>query len=304
MKLFITGATGFIGSWVVKELLTSLPHASLVMLVRNPLKIPCFSTNSRIEIVKGELSDFEIIANAMRGCDSCIHIALGWGDTPLTMLENDTRCTVHLLECAAKLNMKRFIYTSSTAAAGHDRLYINEDSAPLPVDLYGATKLAGEAYVRGVSAQLKVSAHIIRPGYTFGNPAYPGATPQVDQRFQNIVRAALNSDPISLVQQDGTQFIAAGELAKLYTACLSLDAPCQTFYGLGNRFVTWEKIARMIIEKTKSGSKLVVTDKGWRRGHESFDVNRIKNQFNIACNPFDHLDAHIDWLIENLRLQR
>ncbi|MBN2343703.1 MAG: NAD(P)-dependent oxidoreductase [Deltaproteobacteria bacterium] len=301
MNIFITGGTGFIGSWVVKELLQFHPDADLVLLARNPNKIPEFQTHSRIQIVHAELSDFSRIKEAMSGCDTCIHIALGWGETPLTMLENDTRCTVHLLECAANLKMKRFIYTSSTAAGGHDRSYIAETSDPLPADLYGATKLASEAYVRGVSSQLGLPAHIIRPGYTFGNPSFPGATPQVDQRFHNIVRAALKNDPIQLTKEDGTQFISAAALAKLYTGCMNLNDSCQTFYGLGTRFVTWEKIAEMAVYKTGSSSRIVLDDKGWAKGTANFDVKKINRYFGISTDPLDEIDTHLDWLIETLR---
>jgi UDP-glucose 4-epimerase len=39
---------------------------------------------------------------ALKGCDAVIHIALGWGNTPVEMLENDTRATAHLADAAEK----------------------------------------------------------------------------------------------------------------------------------------------------------------------------------------------------------
>lgn len=301
MRIFMTGGTGFIGSWVVRELLKQFPKSSLVLLARNPKKIPEFQNHKRITIVPGELQDFGLIETVMADCNACVHVALGWGETPLTMLHNDTRCTVHLLECAAKQKMKRFIYTSSTAAGGHDQPYINEDVAPLPNDLYGATKLASEAYVRGVSAQLGLSAHIIRPGYTFGNPSFTGATAQVDQRFHKIVETAANNTTVQLVKEDGTQFIVAKELAKLYTGCLTLEEPCQTFYGLGTEFITWEHIAHMVIAKTKSTSKIELKDNGYQKTDGNFDVKKIENYFGVRCNAMDFLNEHLDWLIQTLK---
>ena len=301
MKIFMTGGTGFIGSWVVRELRHTYPDAHLVLLARNPDKIPGYHQDAQISVVPGQLSDFNVIRSAMDGCQYCIHIALGWGETPLDMLHNDTRCTVHLLETAANLNMKKFIYTSSSAAGGHSRPYICETTDPQPVDLYGATKLASEAYVRGVSHQLGLPAHIIRPGYTFGNPATDGATPQVDQRFHDIVRAALCNEPMLLTKEDGTQFIAAETLAKIFTGCLRLDTPCETFYGLGTRFVSWSEIAHRTVAKTGSTSIIELEDRGWAQATANFDVSKIKEHFGISHDPLTALDKHIDWLIASLR---
>lgn len=299
MNIFLTGGTGFIGSWVVRELLNSSPDHRLVLLARTPDKIPAYLVNNRISMIQGTLTDFDVISTAMNNCDACIHLALGWGETPLDMLENDTRCTIHILQRAVQLKMKKFIYTSSTAAGGHDRPAISESSASHPADLYGATKLASEAYVRGVSTQFGLPAHIIRPGYTFGNPAIDGATTQVDHRIHTIVQAALKNAPIHLIKEDGTQFISAPILAKLFSGCLLLRESCQTFYGLGTRFISWEKIARMAIEKTGSRSSINIDDRNWKRGAVSFDVGKIKRYFDIASDSMPDLDTHIDWIINN-----
>ena len=185
MKIFLTGGSGFIGHWVVKELLAE--GHPLRLLVRNLAKIPSLKTMPGVEIVEGTLYDQPVMEKALQGCDACVHIALGWGETPATMLEKDTAVTAFLLEAAEKAGVKQFLYTSSTAAVGEFRPLMNESIDPRPVDLYGATKAASEAYCLGFAAKAKMRCNIIRPGYTFGNPAFPDGVTQPDQRFNQIV---------------------------------------------------------------------------------------------------------------------
>ena len=117
-----------------------------------------------------------------------IHNALGWGNTPSAMLENDTKVTVFLLEKAEQAGVKHFIYTSSTAAMGCFFDGIDESSPCRQDDLYGATKAAAENYIIGFeqyylgqgrrAGKVAMRRNIIRPGYTFSNPAFEGGASQ------------------------------------------------------------------------------------------------------------------------------
>jgi UDP-glucose 4-epimerase len=182
MKVFLTGGSGFIGSWVLKTLL-SQDH-DVTILVRNLDKVPSLHKLPNVTIVQGQLLDWDTIDKAMVGQDACVHVALGWGDTPVEMLKNDTLATVFLLEQAEKHNLRHFLYTSSTAAIGEVREFMKEDVQTRPVDLYGATKAASEAFILGYSEKAKgLHCNIIRPGYTFGNPAFADSSTQPDKRF-------------------------------------------------------------------------------------------------------------------------
>jgi UDP-glucose 4-epimerase len=74
--------------------------------------------------------------------------------------------------------------------------------------------------------------NIIRPGYTFGNPVIDGSSTQGDTRFHQIVKIALENRPITVVKNDGTQFIWAGDLAKLYIKILHSYVNRKTYFGL------------------------------------------------------------------------
>jgi len=296
MRIFLTGGTGFIGHFVAKEFL-ELGH-SLRILARNPNKIPSLAAHKNVEMLGADLLNAEAIKKGLEGCEACVHIALGWGETPLTMLANDTFATVQLLELAAKNQCKKFIYTSSTAAFGKIRGNASESMACLPQDLYGSTKAAGEAYVLGFS-KTEMKRNIIRPGYTFGHLAFPDGITQPDRRFFNITKAVNENRTVQLTKHDGTQFIHASQLAKLYAAVLQSDLNEEVFFGLGAEWISWKSIAERAIAM-RPGTKAVIEeeDKGWGKEPLLFSVEKMEKHFGLKFNGNDFIDEHIKWNLQ------
>lgn len=298
MKIFLTGATGFIGSHVAKAFLEA--GHDLVCFARNIHKIPALLEHPRVQMVAGELKDTLLFLDALQGCDACVHIALGWGDTPTEMLLADTLPSVALLEAAAQAGCKQFLYTSSTAAMGEMRNPMHTDLRCLPVDLYGATKSATECYMLGYRSTT-MRCNILRPGYTFGNPCFKGATSQPDSRFRDIVRKALRHESIELIQHDGTQFISADDLAKVYLAILQSNADRKTYLGLAPKWFSWLEIAQLAIEMSNSQSSVNLIDQGWGAEPILFDVSSLQESFQIVVDSNKQLKKHIQWLISDLQ---
>jgi len=293
MKIFLTGGTGFIGHFVAKEFLEQ--GHSLRILARNPNKIPSLAEHKNVEMIGADLLDAEAIKKGLEGCEACVHIALGWGETPLTMLANDTFATVQLLELAAKNQCKKFIYTSSTAAFGKIRSNASESMASLPQDLYGSTKAAGEAYVLGFS-KTEMKRNIIRPGYTFGHLAFPDGITQPDRRFFNITKAVKENKTVHLTKHDGTQFIHASQLAKLYAAVLKSDLNEEVFFGLGSEWISWKSIAeRAIAMHPETKAVIAEEDKGWGSEPLLFSVEKMEKHLGLKFNGNDFIDEHIKW---------
>jgi UDP-glucose 4-epimerase len=302
MRVFITGGTGFIGHYVARELLQS--GHEVVILTRHPDKIPSLANHSKVKILVGTIYDAATISKGLEGCDACIHIALGWGETPLSMLENDTRATVLILQAASKAGCKKFIYTSSTAAMGKFRSVMNENVINLPIDLYGATKAAGEAYVLGFRGT-SMKRNIIRPGYTFGNPAFgeDGVT-QPDKRFALMAQAIVNNGEIHLIKNDGTQFISAADQAKLFHRVLDSDFNEEIYLGLSTNWISWRSIAERMftlyesIAHKKSSAKIVEQDLGWSDHPMLFSVEKIASVFGLSFDAKSEMDKHIEWQLK------
>ena len=96
MDIFLTGGTGFIGSYVTLELLKH--NHKVTILARNQNKIPEFKKMKHLEIVEGDLSDTKLLEELITGKDACIHIALNYSDqkTGWKVLQDDTLPTVFM----------------------------------------------------------------------------------------------------------------------------------------------------------------------------------------------------------------
>jgi UDP-glucose 4-epimerase len=297
MRIFMTGATGFIGSHVAYRLLQA--GHDLVVIARNPDKTPSLSSHPRVRRVTGTLYDTALIGQHLEGCEACVHVALGWGDTPLTMLERDTQATVGLLEASVRSGVKHFIYTSSTAALGGFWSRMSEADPVRPSDYYGATKAASEAYVMAVGAKSSMRCNVIRPGYTFGNPVVEGAPTQPDQRFNQIVKQALAGQEIRLKKGDGTQFVWAGDLARLYQAVLDSTRSREVYFGLATPFVTWQAVAEEALRLTGSRSKVVI--EGEPGSPCLFDLSKIREHFGLEFSSAEQITLHLKYFADKYR---
>ncbi len=298
MKIFLTGGTGFIGSHVA-ILLAKKGH-EISILARNPNKVPKLHTIPNITIIDGTLSAYDIIEENLENKDACIHIALGGGNKALEWLKQDTTTSIFLFTKAAELGIKKFIYTSSTAAIGDYSKRMTSMSYPTPTDYYGATKAASESYFIATSYNSQMKCNIIRPGYTFGNPVIEGSSMQSDKRFFDIIQNAKNGKDIKLVKNDGTQFIHAGDLAKLYDCLLDSDKNRSIYFGLGINFYTWEKIAKEAIKLANSKSNLILEDLGYGDTPIGIDVSDMKRDFNLEFESWENIVEHIKYLMKVL----
>ncbi|GHU21088.1 epimerase [Spirochaetia bacterium] len=310
MKIFITGGTGNIGQYVTKAFLDA--GHSLVVYTRTPERIPQIGQQKNVSLVKGNILDHEIMEKALQGCDAVVHIALGWGNSPLEMLKNDTEVTVFLAEKAEQAGVKNFVYTSSTAVYGRWFDGMDEDAPLYPDDLYGATKAASEKYLLGFNQYYtgqgkrgqKTSMHrnIIRPGYTFSNPAFEGGASQSDVRFRDIARSVLKNEDLVLSPNDGTQFLSAAQIAQIYLKLTESSLDREIFLGLGNTFTTWEEIAKWAIELTPGTKTKISYPAGEEKGKPNLvNVNKVKRLFGLSFDATEDLKDHIRWNLERER---
>ena len=304
MKIYITGGTGFIGSYVVKTL--SGNKHDITVLARKASKVPALAKLPGVKIVNAAMGDMAALKRAIKKPDALIHVALCWGDTGPEMIKNETLASVGIIETAINAGAKKVIFTSSTAAQGGITRTVDESAKPDPSDFYGATKASTEMFMSAYSRYYKnVQLNTIRPGYTFGNPVVPGGSMENDRRFFNICLNALEGRPIEVIKHDGTQFIWAGHLAEVYVEVLASRKSNETYYGLSKNFITWEQIAKWAVEAAKPfrggkpESRIVLKDLGWGDKPSLFDVGKIKKSFGLSFNSTKLVKEHVEFLAAN-----
>ena len=295
MKLLITGASGFIGSHLVRHF--SAAGHEVTAFCRTPHKIRSLS-RANVRVVQGLLEDFPLVADLVGGQDAVIHCALGWGETGVEMLQRDTLPAVHLFERAVAARVRKIVYTSSSVAVGEYRPLMDEDTVCRPIDFYSATKSAVEGFLLAQSRSAPTECNIVRPIYTFGQPAAEGCATQPDRRFWNFARDALAGSPIRLIRNDGTQFIWVGDLVRLYEQLLRASCTRTIINAGSDSHHSWERIASRIISRLQSSSEIVLEDTGWRPNGSICSNARMKEFLPGAGDCSKHLQDHIDYVCD------
>lgn len=290
----MTGGTSFIGSHVVRRLAEE--GHEITVLARNPAKVPGLRSLPAVRFVEGTLTSAGAIAEALRGQEACIHIALGRGNSAVTMAESDTLPAIRIFQTAADLSVRHLIYTSSVAVFDTAAGQFSDAAPPRPARFYGATKAATEAYLLALAAEREVRGNVIRPGYTFGNPAVPGAPIQSMPELRQIAGRAARGEPIVVTKNAGLQFIWAGDLATVYSSVLGSAVNRKVFTSLSPDFITWEEIARWAVELCGSASRIVAEDKGLAPALTTYDVSAIEQEFGLAFDATRHLREHLAYL--------
>ncbi|MGT2961577.1 NAD-dependent epimerase/dehydratase family protein [Streptococcus sp. S784/96/1] len=167
MRVLITGATGFLGKYIIEELVSS--GYQIVAFGRNEI-VGHSLESSQVTFVKGDLTNIEDVRKAALGVDAIIHAgALSdvwglWQD----FYHSNVIGTQNVLTVCEELNIKRLVHISSPSiyAKADHQFNISEEEAPLENNLnyYIKSKLMAEQLV----AQSAVPTVVLRPRGLFG----------------------------------------------------------------------------------------------------------------------------------------
>lgn len=206
MRIMVTGGAGFIGSHLVDKL--SEKHEVKVYDNLSSGKIEFIEKHmnkKNFEFVKADLLDLETLKRETRDIDLVYHVAanpdvkLGAKDTKIHF-EQNVRTTYNLLEAMRINDIRDIIFTSTSTVYGEAKtIPTPEDYGPLiPISLYGASKLAAEAFITSYAHTFGMKAVIFR----FANIVGPRSTHGVIYDF--IMKLRRNPRELEILG-DGTQ---------------------------------------------------------------------------------------------------
>jgi len=142
MTTLITGATGFVGSAVLRKL---LDRGEKVRILKRPSSCLSNLSDLDVELCEGDLTDPESLNQAVQGITALYHIAADyrlWARDPHTIYRVNVDGTRNLLRCARDAGVRRVVYTSSVAVLGlrEDGQPANEDTPSSLDDMVGHYK--------------------------------------------------------------------------------------------------------------------------------------------------------------------
>ena len=173
MKALVTGATGFIGSRVLRRLIEK--GAKVRALVRKESNLENIE-GLPVEIVYGDLRNYSSLLNALDGCNFLFHVAADyrlWVPNPENMYRTNVHGTVNIMKAALEKGIKRIVYTSSVATLGlnPDGSPSNEDTPSSLSDMIGhykRSKFLAEEKVREMVKKYGLPAVIVNPSTPIG----------------------------------------------------------------------------------------------------------------------------------------
>lgn len=279
MRVFVTGATGFIGSAVVKELLGA--GHQVIGLARSDAGAKAL-TEAGAEVQRGHLEDLDILRNVAAGSDAVIHLGFSHDFSKFKEnCETDKRA-IETLGAALAGSDRPLIVTSGLALLAKGRL-ANEDDPPVPVsEMYprASEHTAAEAEKRGVRSM------VVR-------------LPQV----HDTTRQGLVTYAIQIARQKGSSaYIGEGlnrwaavhvqDAARLYRLALEKGRAGVRYHAITEEGVTARNIAEAIGRGLKVPAVSIAPEEapkhfGWLTPFVQLDLqgSSAKTRKELGWNP-------------------
>jgi UDP-glucose 4-epimerase len=318
-RYLITGGCGFIGSVLVAQLLRSKPAGIRVLdnfsvgtredlfdvlsYDRDDLKVD----SANLEIVKGDIRDYNTCDSCCRGMDVIIHLAANTGvapsiENPRYDMEANIIGTFNLLEAARNNNVKNFVFASSSAVIGEVDPPVHEEKVPKPISPYGVSKLAGEAYCSSYYKTFGINTVSLR----FGN-VYGPFSKHKNSVVAKFMKQAFSGETLE-IYGDGYQtrdFIYIDDLINAIRLSVDSGAAGETFQIATHRETTVNEIAKKIkhLMENEAGIKVDVLHGSQRSGDVRKNYSDIsKARRMLGFSPEYDIDKGLKKTFEYFRL--
>jgi UDP-glucose 4-epimerase len=259
-RVLVIGGAGFVGSHLVDQLAQE-PVREIVVLdnfVRGvPGNLRDAMQDSRVRMVEGSITDPELLRELMDDTDYVFHLAALWlyecVHEPRAALEVNVVGTYNAIEAAQQAGVKKIIYSSSASVYGNALFTPMTEEHPFNNrTMYGATKIAGEQFLRAFYEQHGLDYVGLRYMNIYGpRMDYKGAYVSVIMKVLDRIDQGL--PPI--IFGDGSQaydFVHVQDVARANILALKSNATDEFFnVGMGVK-TTIKELVQMLLDITGS----------------------------------------------------
>jgi len=265
-KVLVIGGAGFIGSFVVAELLKEnvaevIVYDNFARGKKEYLAESLQDKRCKIFPIGGDIRETDILNRAMEGIDYVICLSAMWllhcKDFPRTAFEVNVAGTFNVLEACVKNNIKKLIWSSSASVYGDAvQLPMTEEHPFNNKNFYGATKIAGEAMATAFNDRYGLKVIGLRYMNVYGphqdqTAAYTGVVP--------IMLNKIDANEAPTINGDGSQaydFIYVEDVARCNVQALKSNVD-YGFYNVGTEVQTSIKqLCDLILSLKRSNLKV------------------------------------------------
>lgn len=270
MNIAVTGATGFLGRYLVRELAAG--GHRLRCWYRPTSDRSGFGEATRaVEWLPGELNEERATGELVRGQDAVVHAGLAWprgGGSRAAdrkgleaFFETNLMGTLRLFDAARSAGVPRFVFISTWAV--HEVILDDrplDEAHPLwPTSHYGAHKAAIEAFVHSYGLGQGWGVCALRPTGIYGLAHPPSAS-----KWYDLVGRVLRGEPVETAK--GGKEVHAEDVARAVSILLNADAKAVAgqAFNCYDRYVADEKVAGIAKELSGSKGSVAKLNKGSR----------------------------------------
>jgi UDP-glucose 4-epimerase len=265
-KILLIGGAGFIGSFVVAELLKEdvaevIIYDNFARGKKDYLTTSLLDKRCKIFPFGGDIREVDILNKAMEGVDYVVCLAAMWllhcKDFPRTAFDVNVAGTFNVLEACVKNNVKKLIWSSSASVYGDAvQLPMTEEHPFNNKNFYGASKIAGEAMATAFNDRYGLKVIGLRYMNVYGphqdqTAAYTGVVP--------IMLNKIDANESPTINGDGSQaydFIYVEDVARCNVQALKSEINFG-MYNVGTEVQTSIKeLCDLILELKKSDLKV------------------------------------------------
>ena len=268
-KVIITGGAGFIGTSLVKALLDNDIEKILIiddLSTGSKSNLDNLLSNKKIEFIESRIEDINNIDELFENYDFCYHLAAGVGvqyimDNLSESLLTNILATHKVLE-ACQVNNIPVLLTSTSEVYGvaEDKVWTEETKSLIGPTTklrwsYAASKMIDEFIALSLYEECKISPIIVRLFNIIG----PNQLSKYGMVVPRFIEAAVNDEDI-LIHGDGSQsrsFTWVDDVVTYLIKLAELKAYGEIFNIGQTEEITIEELAKLIIEKSNSNSKII-----------------------------------------------
>ena len=260
MRFLITGGAGSVGQALTLFFLEK--GHSVRVLDKKADRLQSLD-HRNLELIKGEIEDLSAVSRAVEGIDVIVHLAWSFSDDPMELLASDLKGHVLLLEAAAAEKISHFFYTSTAVVYGKPiKSPISEEDPCLVEDarkpFYGIAKLTAEKLLLAYFRTKGLPVTIFRFWWSYGEEIG-------GRHLRDLIKLAQKGEPLMVPEGAGGSFLHVDDLTNAFLIALQKPETFGEIFNLSTLFLSWEEVARIIIEVTDSSSPLeVIPAKEWK----------------------------------------